>query len=450
MITERNASIKTQIPGPKSKALMARREKNIPDGIVYTTPIFIDEAKGALIKDVDGNVFVDFVAGIGVLNVGHTPQPVVDAICSQANKSLHTCFHLTMYEPYVELAERLNAITPGNYPKKTMFVNSGAEAVENAVKIARRYTGRPGIIALDFAFHGRTLMTMTLTSKIKPYKYGFGPFAPEVYKIPAPYCYRCNLGLTYPSCDLACAKYLNQFFYMDAEPDKIAALIAEPLQGEGGFIVPPEGYLEKLQEILKQHGILLIIDEIQTGFGRTGKMFCSQYSKVEPDLVTMAKSIGAGIPLGAVTGRSEIMDAASPGEIGTTFGGNPVACAASLKVIDYIEQENLPDKALKINSVLMGALQSFKERYPIVGDVRGKGAMCGFELVKDRVTKEPAPEAVKTIIQECYKNGLIALSAGIYSNVIRFLPPLCITEEQLKTGLEILEAAIKKAQETTK
>ncbi len=447
MITEANISLKTELPGPKSKALLERRQKNIPRGISSTAPIAVEEAHGALLKDVDGNVFIDFAGGIGVLNVGHTAEEVVKAVQEQASKVMHTCFQVAMYEPYIQLAEKLNAITPGNYPKKTMFFNSGAEAVENAVKIARRYTNRPGIISLECAFHGRTLMAMSLTSKVRPYKVGFGPFAPETYKIPSPYCYRCRFGLEHPSCSLACARYLKHFFAVEVEPEKIAALIVEPLQGEGGFIYPPEGYLEELQKILKEYGILLIIDEVQSGFARTGKMFCSQHSNIEPDIITMAKSMAGGMPLSAVTGRAEIMDAAGPGEVGTTYGGNPMSCAAALKAIEIMEKEELPAKAEQIGKIMMEAFKEMQKRYPLIGDVRGKGAMVAFELVKDRASKEPAPEAAKIITQECYQKGLIAISAGIYSNVMRFLTPLVITKEQLDTALKILEEAVATAQE---
>ena len=447
MITEANISLKTELPGPKSEALLERRQKNIPRGISSTAPICVEEAHGALLKDVDGNVFIDFAGGIGVLNVGHTAEEVVKAVQEQASKVMHTCFQVAMYEPYIQLAEKLNAITPGNYPKKTMFFNSGAEAVENAVKVARRYTNRPGIISLECAFHGRTLMAMSLTSKVRPYKVGFGPFAPETYKIPSPYCYRCRFGLEHPSCSLACARYLKHFFAVEVEPEKIAALIVEPLQGEGGFIYPPEGYLEELQKILKEYGILLIIDEVQSGFARTGKMFCSQHSNIEPDIITMAKSMAGGMPLSAVTGRAEIMDAAGPGEVGTTYGGNPMSCAAALKAIEIMEKEELPAKAEQIGKIMMEAFKEMQKRYPLIGDVRGKGAMVAFELVKDRASKEPAPEAAKIITQECYQKGLIAISAGIYSNVMRFLPPLVITKEQLDTALKILEEAVATAQE---
>ena len=450
MITETNVSLKTELPGPKSKALMERRQQSIPNGISSATPICVAEAHDALLKDIDGNVFIDFAAGIGVLNVGHTSQEVVKAVQEQAGKVMHTCFMVVMYEPYLQLAEKLNALTPGDYPKKTMFFNSGAEAVENAVKVARRYTKKTGIIALECAFHGRTLMTMSLTSKVRPYKLGFGPFAPDTYKIPAPYCYRCRFGLEYPSCDLTCAKYLKHFFTVEAEAEKIAALIIEPLQGEGGFIFPPAGYLEEVQKILKEHDILLIIDEVQSGFARTGKMFCSQHSSIEPDIMAMAKAMAGGTPLSAVTGRSEIMDTVGPGEVGSTYGGNPMSCAASLKAIEVIEKDDLPSKAVQIGDTMQSAFKDMQKRYPIIGDVRGKGAMVAFELVKDRKTKDPAPEAAKIISQECFKNGLIALSAGIYSNVMRFLPPLVVTKEQLDSALKIIDGAVARAQKEVK
>lgn len=438
-------NLKTGVPGPKSQKLLEQKKRCVPRGISNSTPVFVREARGASITDVDGNQYIDLSSGIGVTNAGHCPDEVLAAVKEQMNKFIHTCFMVVMYEPYLDLAEKLSEITPGAFPKKTMFANSGAEAVENAVKIARKYTGRPGIISLECAFHGRTLLAMALTSKVRPYKYGFGPFAPEVYKIPSAYCYRCYFGLSYPSCDLQCVKSLERFFIAECPADNIAALVAEPVQGEGGFIIPPAEYLPALKEICRKNGILFIADEVQTGFGRTGKMFACEHFGLEPDLVTTAKSLAAGFPLSAVTGRAEIMDAPGPGEIGGTFGGNPLACAAALQVIANMEREQLPERAARIGGVMKQKLEALQDKYPVIGDVRGLGAMVSAELVKDRKTKEPAKELTGLLLSECHKRGLIVISAGIYSNVLRLLPPLVITDEELRQALDALEQAFEAA-----
>lgn len=435
-------TLKTKVPGPRSQEIMELRQKYVPRGISYSTQIFVKEAKGAVITDVDGNEFIDFAGGIGVNNAGHCHEKVVQAAKDQIDHFIHTSFNVAQYEQYVRLAEKLDEVTPGNFPKKTMFANSGAEAVENAIKIARKYTNRTGIISLECAFHGRTLLAMTLTSKVRPYKYGFGPFASDVYKIPSAYCYRCYYGLSYPSCDLQCLKNLERFFVAECPSDQVAALIAEPVQGEGGFIVPPPEFLPGLKQICEKHGILFIADEIQTGFGRTGKLFASEHFGLEPDLMAIAKSLAAGFPLSAVTGRAEVMDAPAPGEIGGTYGGNPVACAAALQVIDIMKEEALPERANWIGSLLTGRLKEMQEKYPVIGDVRGLGAMIAIELVNDRKTKEPAKEITSRLTAECYKRGLIFLSAGIYSNVLRFLMPLVITESELNQAADILETSL--------
>lgn len=442
MIEEKNARIVTELPGPKSKELLAKRGKYVPRGIGSGTEIFLAEAKDALLKDIDGNVFVDFAAGIGVQNAGHCDEGVVAAIKEQAEKYIHPCFHVMMYQPYVQLAEKIAGLMPGNSEKKVMFANSGAEAVENAVKISRRYTKKTGVISLECAFHGRTFMTMTLTSKVKPYKNGFGPFATDTYKIPSPYCYRCPMGSTYPECGLACAEKLRTLLKGEMSADTIACLIAEPVQGEGGFIVPPKGYLAALQSICNENNIVFVIDEVQAGFGRTGKMFASEHFDIQPDLMTLSKSIAAGVPLSAVVGKAEIMDAPNPGEIGGTYGGSPLGCVAALKVIEKIEQEALTEKAEKIGQIIRTRLTQMQEKYPVIGDVRGLGAMMGVEFVKDKSTKEPYPEIVKKVIAQCYQKGFIFLSAGIFSNLIRFLPPLVMTEEQVEAGMDALELAI--------
>lgn len=430
----------------KSNHMKNIRDHNVARGISCVMPIIVKETSGANILDIEGNEYIDFVSGIGVTNFGNNNPLIVEAIKNQADKYLHTCFMVTMYEPYIQLASKLNSFTPGDFPKKTALFNSGAEAVENSVKLARRYTNKTAIISLEGAFHGRTLMTMSLTSKVKPYKYGFGPFAPEVYKIPAPYCYRCRFGLTYPDCNLTCAHYLEQFFMVECPADNVAAVIAEPVQGEGGFIVPPPEYFKVLHEICYRNDILLILDEIQTGFYRTGYPLASYYYKVNPDMVTMAKSLAGGVPISALTGKDVVMDSADPGEIGGTYGGNPLGCAAALAVFDIIKQENIAEKAKITGSVTATRLQDMKNKFNLIGDYRGLGAMQAIELVKDQKTKEPATEATKAIVKRCHENGLIIITAGIFSNVIRLLMPVNILPEQLHKGLDILEEAISNEQ----
>ena len=438
-------AIRTEIPGPKSRELLALKEKYVSRGPATTALVFAEEAKGVLVRDIDGNVFIDFASGIGVVNVGHSPREVVSAVQEQSEKFIHTCFHVVMYEPYVRLAEKLAKLTPGGFPKKTILINSGAEAVENAVKLSRKYTGRTGIVSLECAFHGRTLMAMTLTSKVKPYKFGFGPFAPDVYKIPSAYCYRCYYRSSYPGCDMACVDGLERFFVAEHPAENIAAVMIEPVQGEGGFIVQPPEFMRRIKDICEKNDIVFIADEVQTGFARTGKFFAVEHARVTPDLITMSKSLAAGLPLSAVTGRAEILDAPNPGEVGGTFGGNPVSCAAALEAIKLIEENELAQRAEVIGGKISGRLKEMQEKYPVIGDVRGLGAMVAVELVKDRGTKEPDKETTGRIVAHCWKNGLLALSAGIYSNVIRILCPLVITDELLEAGLNILEDAFERA-----
>lgn len=428
--------------GPNSRQLMQERDQNVARGISYVLPNFVREAHGAKIIDVDGNEFIDFTTGIGVVNFGHNHPAVVGAIKEQADRFLHTCFMVAMYEPYVRLAAGLNKMAPGSFPKKSALFNSGAEAIENAVKLSRRFTKKTAIVALECGFHGRTLMTMTLTSKVKPYKYGFGPFAPEVYKIPSPYCYRCRFGLSYPSCELKCAHYLEQFLAVECTADNVAAVIAEPVQGEGGFIVPPPDYFKVLHEICKKNEIVFIVDEIQSGFYRTGDALASYHFDIEPDLVAMAKSLAGGVPISALTGRAEIMDAVGPGEIGGTYGGNPLGCAAALAVMEAAEKEKIAEKAKETGAYTSERLAAMKEKYRLIGDHRGLGAMQAIELVKDRRSKEPAAEEAKAIIKRCHERGLIIITSGIFSNVIRLLMPVNIPADQLEQGLTILEEAI--------
>ncbi len=382
------------IPGEKSRALLARRQEFVARGVSSAMNIFAAKADGAIIEDVDGNRYIDFAGGIGAMNAGHARPEVTRAIAEQAAKFTHTCFSVMMYEPYIELAERIVKLTPGEFPKKAIFFNSGAEAVENAVKIARYATGRPAIISFDNAFHGRTLMTMTMTSKVKPYKYRFGPFAPEVYQAPFPYAYR--MDMTPQQASEYCIAELESMFVGEVAPDQVAAIIIEPVQGEGGFMVAPPGFLSSLKEVCQKYGILFVADEIQSGFCRTGRMFAVEHDGVEPDMIIIAKSMGAGMPISGVVGRAEVMDTPLPGMLGGTY---------------------------------------------IVGDVRGLGGMVAMELVKNRTTKEPDSHAASDILAAAHHHGLVLIKAGMYDNVIRVLVPLCVTDEQLQQGLDILEAA---------
>ena len=429
-----------------NKELLERRVKNIPQGPFNTTLAFIKDAKGATMVDVEGKKFIDFAGGIGVNNVGHCHPKVVQAIKDQADSFIHTCFHVAMYESYVELAEKLNDLAPGDSQKMTMFANSGAEAVENAVKIARYATKRSGIVCFDNAFHGRTQLAMSLTSKVKPYKFNFGPSVPEIYRMPYAYCYRCPFNLKYPSCNTACADYLEDFFIGNVAPENTASLISEPIQGEGGFVTPPPEYFPKLKKICSKYGIALIIDEVQSGAGRTGKFFAIEHWGIEPDIITIAKSFAGGMPLSAVTGKSKLMEAPHVGGLGGTYSGNPVSCKAALAVLDILIEDKLIETAQKLGETLLKRFQSLQKTHEIIGEVRGKGPMLGIELVKDRETKEPATEEAKKLVQLCYEKGLIILSCGNYGNVIRTLMPLVITNEELETGLSILEESLHELQ----
>ena len=435
--------LKTSIPGPKSKALSERRSKAVPRGLSHATPIYVAKTEGAILEDVDGNRYIDLAGGIGCLNTGHRAPGVLTAIERQLDKFLHTCVQVTPYECYVRLAERLNEITPGKFPKKTLFVNTGAEAVENAVKIARAATGRPGIIAFEDAFHGRTMMALSLTSKTHPYKAGFQPFPGEVYRIPFAYCYRCSYSLTYPSCDLYCARHLEDTFKRVVAAEGVAAVIAEPVLGEGGFVAPPLDYFRTLVDICHKHGVLFIADEVQSGFGRMGALFASERYGIEPDILVTAKSIGGGLPLGAITGRAEIMDAPGPGGLGGTFAGNPVACEAALAVLDMFEQQDLNARAQSLGDHFQKRAREWQKRWPLIGEVRGLGAMQAVELVQSPDKREPASEETKQVTHYCYEHGVITISAGSYGNVIRLLMPLVITDAQMDEALDVLEGAFK-------
>jgi 4-aminobutyrate aminotransferase / (S)-3-amino-2-methylpropionate transaminase / 5-aminovalerate transaminase len=434
--------LRTPIPGPKSKALGARRAQAVPRGLSHGTPIYVAKAEGAWLDDVDGNRYIDFAGGIGCLNVGHRREAIVRSVREQLDRFMHTCVQVTPYEGYIRLAERMNEVTPGKFSKKTLFVNSGAEAIENAVKIARAYTKRPAIIAFEDAFHGRTMMTLALTSKTHPYKAGFAPFPGDVYRIPFAYCYRCSYSLKYPSCDLYCARHLEDTFKRVVANEEVAAVIAEPVLGEGGFVAPPPDYFKVLVDLCHKYGVLFIADEVQSGFGRTGAMFASERYGIEPDILVTAKSLGGGLPLAAVTGRAEIMDAPGPGGLGGTFAGNPLSCAAALAVLDLFEHEDLLKRANELGDQFQRRAREWQRRWPIVGDVRGLGGMQAIELVQSQETKAPATEETKQITQYCYEHGLIMITAGTYSNVIRVLVPLVATKGQIDEGLDVLESAL--------
>lgn len=439
------ANVKTELPGPKAKELLERRKQYVPKGVSNGIPTFVEKAQGAILTDVDGNTFIDFAGAIGTINAGHCAPEVVEALHDQVDKYIHTGFNVMMYEPYIELAERLTKLAPGDHEKQVLFLNSGAEAVENAVKIARKYTKRQGVVVFSRGFHGRTLLTMTMTSKVKPYKFEFGPFAPEVYKAPYHYEYRRPEGMSAEQYDQYILNEFKTFLQGDVAPENVAAVVMEPVQGEGGFVVPSKTFVQGVAEICKQHGIVFVADEIQTGFSRTGKLFAIEHFDVVPDLMTVSKSMGAGLPISGVIGRKEIMEAANPGELGGTYAGSPLGCRAALAVLDMIEKHDLNEKGRIIGEKVMDRFNRLADKYDIIGDVRGLGAMCAIEFVKDRQTKEPNKEIVGTIVNEANKRGLITLSAGLFGNVLRVLMPLVITDEQLEEGLDIIEEAMEAA-----
>lgn len=425
----------------KTSQLLERRKKFIPRGVFNVTPYFARSARAGVITDVEGRELIDFAGGIGVVNVGHSHPKVVEAVCRQAERFTHTCFHVVMYREYVDLAEKLTKLTPGSFPKMAALFNSGAEAVENAVKSARHYTGRNAVVSFDCGFHGRTLLAMSLTGKVKPYKFGFGPFAPEVYHMPYAYCYRCPLNLSYPNCDLACARKLEEFFIKNVAAEETACLIVEPVTGEGGFITPPKEYFTILKDICRKHGIIFIADEIQTGFGRTGTMFAMEHFGVEPDLVTVAKSMGGGLPISALIGRSEILDHPQVGGMGGTYGGNPLSCAASLAVIKAFEEEDILTRAQKLGGKIKLYLDELAGRFACIGEVRGLGPMLALEIVSERKTRIPDPDLTRKIINNAHNKGLIVMACGNYGNVIRTLAPLTMDDETLERGMKIMEQA---------
>ncbi len=425
---------------PNSAELHARRQAAIPRGVSHATAIYAKRAKNAEIWSEDGKRYIDFGAGIAVVNTGHQHPKVVAAVEEQMKAFSHVCFQVTPYESYVRLAERLNALAPVAGPAKTMLISTGAEAVENAVKVARAYTGRPGIVSFSGGFHGRTLMGMALTGKVVPYKKGFGPFPADVYNVAFPNIYH---GVSSEQSLAA----LQALFKYTADPSSIAAIIIEPVQGEGGFYIAPFDFLRRLRALCDEHGIVLIADEIQTGFARTGKMFALEHAGIKADVVTMAKGLAGGFPLAAITGRADIMDASSPGGLGGTYAGNPVACAAAHAVIDAIEEEQLCDRANAIGKIILDRCNQIKSRSNLncVGDVRGLGAMCAIELVKDAASGEPAPQLTQAVMKCANENGLILLSCGTYGNVIRFLVPLTASDALVRDGMDIFEASLTEA-----
>ncbi len=404
--------------------LLKLRNKFIPKAVFNITPAFIGSAKGSIMTDINGREMIDFAGGIGTVNVGHCHPKVVSAIKDQAEKYLHTCFHVAMYESYIELARKLCEITPGNFPKMAMFANSGAEAVENAIKIARYYTKRPKIITFENAFHGRTLMGMSLTSKVKPYKLGFGPFAPEIYRLP-----------------FGDINSIESFLNDQIRPELVAAVIIEPVQGEGGFNIPPDDYFPKLAKICKDYGILFIADEIQSGMGRTGKMFAIEHWNVSPDIIILAKSLAAGLPLSAVIGKREIMDSPHVGGLGSTYGGNPIACRSALAVLEIFEEENLLEKAVNLGKKIKIQLDKWQEDFIIVGGLRGIGCMMGFELI-DPKTGVAASEDAKKLVNLCFEKGLVVITCGKYGNIVRMLMPLGISNEVLEKGFNIIRECL--------
>jgi len=428
----------TAIPGPKSTEALKRRTEATSGGLGMAIPVVIERASDAILLDIDGNQIVDLGSGIGVTGVGNSAQRVVDRVIEQVQAFTHTCFTVAPYMNYIEVCEKLNAMTPGSHKKKSLLVNSGAEAVENAVKIARHFTKRPAIVVFEHSYHGRTNLTMALTAKNMPYKEGFGPFAPEVYRVPMPYSFHWvgnQATITEDAIDMVTHK-------IDKEigAHNVAAILIEPIQGEGGFIVPPKGFLPALAKYSKDNGIIFIADEVQTGFARTGHMFAVEEEGVVPDMVVTAKGIAGGLPLAAVTGRADVMDSVHASGLGGTYGGNPIACAAALGAMETMEEENLVARARHIGEILGSSLRALAKKYPVIGEVRGRGAMQAIELVEPG-TKNPNTAAMNAVVKYCQSQGVLVLTAGTYSNVVRFLPPLVITDELLKDALSVLDDA---------
>ena len=428
----------TAIPGPKSLEALQRRSEATSGGLGMAIPVIIERASDAILLDIDGNQIIDLGSGIGVTNVGNAAQRVVDRVIDQVQAFTHTCFTVAPYMGYIEVCEKLNAMTPGTFKKKSLLVNSGAEAVENAVKIARHYTKRQAIVVFEHSYHGRTNLTMALTAKNMPYKEGFGPFAPEIYRVPMPYAFHWvgnQATITEDAIEMITHKIEKEI-----GAHNVAAILIEPIQGEGGFIVPPTGFLPALSKYATDNGIIFIADEVQTGFARTGNMFAVEHENVVPDMVVTAKGIAGGLPLAGVTGRAEIMDSVHASGLGGTYGGNPIACAAALGAIETMEEENLVARANHIGQILGDALRALQAKYPVIGEVRGRGAMQAIELVEPG-TKTPNTAAMNAVVKYCQSKGVLILTAGTYSNVVRFLPPIVITDELLKDALSVLDEA---------
>ena len=439
---EQRRILATAIPGPKSLKLQEQRDAEVAGGLGTTLPVFVERAGGGILVDVDGNHIIDLASGIAVTSVGASDPAVVRRVSEQAHRFTHTCFMVTEYEGYVDVAAALNRLTPGTHAKKTALFTTGAEAVENAIKIARTATGRPAVVVLGHAYHGRTLLTMSMTAKNVPYKEGFGPFASEIYRVPSPYPFRWPTGAENAGAEAFAA--LEDAIITQIGAHNVAAIVAEPIQGEGGFIVPPPGYLRAVQDFATEHGIVFVADEIQTGLARTGAMFACEHDGVVPDLLTSAKALAGGMPLAAVTGRAELMDAVAPGGLGGTYAGNPVACAAALGALETIERENLVQRARDIEQRVMPRLDALVGPGSTVGEVRGRGAMLAMEFVRPATT-EPAPEVARAVAARCHQEGVLTLVCGTYGNVIRLLPPLVISMELLDDALDVVEAAVRDA-----
>jgi 4-aminobutyrate aminotransferase / (S)-3-amino-2-methylpropionate transaminase / 5-aminovalerate transaminase len=433
----------TEIPGPKSRALLERRAAAVARGLGRSTDVVVERAEGARVHDVDGNTLVDLAGGIGTAAAGHCPPEVVAAIVAQAERLIHPCMLVATYEPYIALCELLNEIAPGDFPKKTLLANSGSEAIENAIKIARAYTRRPGVLCFEGAYHGRTLLALSLTSKYGLFKQGLGPFAPEIYRIPAPDVYRRPRGMSEDEHVAACIAGLERALIAQIDPASLAAIIIEPVQGEAGFIPVPHAFLRRIRELCTQHGIVMIADEVQSGLGRTGALFAIEHAGVVPDLVTMAKALGAGMPISATTGRAEIMDGPHVGGIGGTYGGSPIACAAALEAVRLIRSPDFLAHARRIGEVMREELLALQASCPLVGDVRGQGPMLLIELVTDREERTPAPAHALAVIRRSVAGGVLLIRAGLYSNCVRFMPPLSITLDELREGLAVVAEAVR-------
>lgn len=437
----------TSIPGPRGQAMLERRKNATPAGLAKSTEVVVAKAEGGVVWDVDGNTLLDFAGGIGMINVGHRPEAIVNAIKDQLDKYIHTCSLVTTFEPYVQLAEMLNKLTPGDHAKKTLLCNTGTEAVENAVMLARYYTKRPGVICFEGAYHGRSLLTLSLTSKYSLFKKGFGSFTSDIYRLPVPNLYRTPKGMTEEEYLEWCIKNIEHAFIAQVDPEAVAAFIIEPVLGEGGFIQMPAPFMRKIRELCDKHGIVMIADEIQSGSGRTGKLFAIEHTGVVPDVMTIAKSLGAGMPVSAVVGKAEIMDCTHLGGIGGTYGGSPVTAVAAIEALKILSSEEFLSRAAHVGQLIKSTLDALKEKFALVGDVRATGAMCLVEFVKDKDTKEPDMEIALEVLKDAVAHGIILIRAGLYSNCIRLLPPIVMTDEQLHEGLAVLEAAIARAHE---